>query len=173
MQRTNYEDRRMLPNVSAVYVVRSEQAALYVGSTWTLRQRLVSHNKREAFEANGAIFIDWVEVTDEQLEETEKRFVREFMPTLNKLAHRTKVKKVQKTAPVGYPKQTNWRDFAVSLLQQHLKDKPLDKTLAEVAKEINVSISWLKLMAKGKIDNPGTVTIETLIEFLKNYNKKA
>lgn len=173
MQRTNYEDRRTLPNVSAVYVVRNEQGALYAGSTWTLRQRLVSHNKREAFEANSAAFIDWVEVKDEQLEETEKKFVREFMPTLNKLAHRSKVKKKPVTVPVGYPKQTSYRDLAISLLQDHLKDKPLDKTLAEVSKEIDVSISWLKLMAKGKIDNPGTVTIETLIEFLKNYNKKA
>lgn len=173
MQRTNYEDRRTLPNVSAVYVVRNEKAALYVGSTWTLRQRLISHNKREAFEANGAAFIDWVEVSDEQLEELEKKLVRDFMPTLNKLAHRSKVKKKPKVESVGYPQQTSWRDLAISLLQAHLKDKPLDKTLAEISKQINVSISWLKLMAKGKIENPGTVTIETLIEFLKNYNKKA
>lgn len=54
-----------------------------------------------------------------------------------------------------------------------LNNRPASLTLAEICKELDVSESWLRLFSRGKIENPGVVTIETLNEFLKNYKKKA
>lgn len=54
-----------------------------------------------------------------------------------------------------------------------LNNRPASLTFAEICKELNVSESWLRLFSRGKIENPGVVTIETLNEFLKNYKKKA
>lgn len=54
-----------------------------------------------------------------------------------------------------------------------LNNRPASLTLAEICKELSVSESWLRLFSRGKIENPGVVTIETLNEFLKNYKKKA
>lgn len=53
-----------------------------------------------------------------------------------------------------------------------LNNRPASLPLCEIAVAIRVSESWLRLFSRGKIENPGVVTIETLNEFLKNYKKK-
>lgn len=63
---------------------------------------------------------------------------------------------------------TNWRDEARRLLN----NRPITLKLSTIAVEVGVSTSWLGMFGRGEIHNPGVVTIETLIAYLKNYNKK-
>ena len=55
--------------------------------------------------------------------------------------------------------------------RQLLLDRPASLTIAVIADEVKVSIAWLNLFARGKIDNPGVVTIETLNVYLKRAVK--
>ena len=64
---------------------------------------------------------------------------------------------------------TTWRDTTRHLLN----NRPVSLTIEQIANELNVSAAWLRLFSRGKIENPGIVTVQTLNEFLKNYKKKA
>lgn len=62
---------------------------------------------------------------------------------------------------------TTFRDNTRTLLL----NRPASLTIATIAKDINVSTAWLNMFARGKIDNPGVVTIETLHNYLKKAGK--
>lgn len=166
MHRIKYEDRKLLPNLTAVYVVRSATEVLYVGSTWTLRERMLKHNKKKDFVALGACLVEWLEVSDEVLGDEERRLVRSLMPTLNSNASRPKKRKpVQAVCKV--PQITSLRDETRTLLASYMAGKAVDKTLTVLAEEMQVSVNWIKLFVGGKIANPGVNTIETLNVYLK------
>ena len=166
MQRIAYEERRNLPNVSAVYVVRNEKQVLYVGSSWTLRQRFASHHRRDAFHAHNATAIEWQECEDADMPELERRLVRELSPLLNVAASRPKAKKVAK-AVTAAPQLTSWRDKCISELSAYVEGKPKERTLVEVSEACGVSVGWLKQLLAGKIDNPGILYVEAVSEYLK------
>lgn len=170
MQQVKYEDRRSLPNCSAVYVVRSETQVLYVGSSWTLRQRFVSHHRRDAFLAHNATVIEWQECEDDEIADIERKLVRKLSPLLNIAASRPKAKKV-KQKPTGIaPQLTSWRDACISALASYVEGKPKEKTLVEVSEATGVSVGWLKQLLAGNIDNPGILYIESVSEYLKKAN---
>lgn len=52
-----------------------------------------------------------------------------------------------------------------------LLNRPASLSVGEIAEAIGVSKSWLNAFARGGIDNPGVVTIETLNAFLKKFSK--
>ncbi len=169
MQKISYEERRSLPNISAVYVVRNETEVLYVGSTWTLRQRFASHHRRDAFAMHGATVIEWQEASEEEIAEIERRLVRELSPLLNRLASRPKQRKeAAKPNPV-IANSTWWRDETIADLKAYVEGKAKDKTFAEISDACGFSVGWLKTLAAGKIDNPGILYIGALSEYL---NKK-
>jgi excinuclease UvrABC nuclease subunit len=172
MQSIHYKDRKLLPNVSAVYAVKSEKEVLYVGSTWTLRKRFTSHSQKFAFETYKANLIEWIEVSNENLVETERLWIRELKPTLNKTASRKTKKREHQHSNYFIFAGPSMRDEALDLLKQYMEGKPVEKTFATIANEIEVSISWLNHFIKGKINNPGVITIETLVEYLKTQNAK-
>lgn len=58
---------------------------------------------------------------------------------------------------------TNLRDETRKLLLA----KNEDVSLTKIAQRLNVSQTWLSAFARGKIKNPGVVTIETLYCLLK------
>ena len=171
MNRINYAERHSLPNVSAVYVIRSETDTLYIGSSWTLRARLNTHNLREAFAAHGAKFVDWESCEADELSELENRLIRELSPLLNKLASRPKNKKQSKASSKAQLTLTSVRDNCIAKLLAYLEGKPKEKTFAEIAEAINVSAGWLKQLAARKIENPGVVSIETLSFYLERAAK--
>lgn len=53
-----------------------------------------------------------------------------------------------------------------------LLNRPASLAVSAIAEAIDVSTSWLNAFARGEIDNPGVVTIETLNTYLKNHAKK-
>ena len=61
-------------------------------------------------------------------------------------------------------KVTALRDNTRAMLQQ----RPKNISAEEIAKEVDVTVSWVNLFAAGKIENPSVVTIETLFTFLKS-----
>ena len=42
----------------------------------------------------------------------------------------------------------------------------LDKTSAEIAKEADVQESWLKMLRRGKIPNPGVRQFQRVVDYL-------
>jgi hypothetical protein len=54
-----------------------------------------------------------------------------------------------------------------------LLNRPASLAVSTIAEAIDVSTSWLNAFARGKIENPGVVTIETLNTYLKKHAKKA
>ncbi len=170
MQQIKYEDRRNLPNVSAVYVVRSESQVLYVGSSWTLRQRFISHHRRDAFLAHNATFIEWEECPDDQMADIERKLVRKLSPLLNIAASRPKEKKIRQKVSTATPQLTSWRDACISALSSYVEGKPKEKTLVEISEATGVSVGWLKQLLAGNIDNPGILYIESVSGYLKKAN---
>lgn len=57
--------------------------------------------------------------------------------------------------------------------RQLLVDRPASLSTATIATEVGVSSAWLNAFARGKINNPGVVTIEKLNAYLKTFAKKA
>lgn len=52
-----------------------------------------------------------------------------------------------------------------------LINRPASLTIEQIAKELNVTKSWVNAFAKNKTRNPGVVTVESLNVLLKQYNK--
>jgi len=52
-----------------------------------------------------------------------------------------------------------------------LLNRPASVSVNSIAEAINVSSSWLNSFARGEINNPGVVTIETLNSYLCKLNK--
>ena len=64
---------------------------------------------------------------------------------------------------------SKWRDETRELFL----NRPASLAVGAVAEAIDVSTSWLNAFARGKIDNPGVVTINKLNNYLKKHAKKA
>lgn len=170
-----YKDKSTLPDISAVYIIREKELALYVGSTIRLRTRFKSgHHKKEFFNKEIAT-IEYMECEVQWLGLMEITKIRELQPTLNSLAGRkTKTtnslafKKHDKSeGKLWYPfgqdnKTTSLRDKTIYLLVTH------DKSLAQIAKENNINYNWLCSFSRGKSINPGVNTIQKLYEYLTN-----
>lgn len=54
-----------------------------------------------------------------------------------------------------------------------LLNRPASLAVGTIAEAMGVSKSWLNAFARGDIENPGVVTIETLNVYLKKFAKKA
>lgn len=66
-------------------------------------------------------------------------------------------------------KHTTLREQAIALLD----NRPARLTLEKIAEDCNVSTAWLRLLRKGRIENPGVCTIEEIIKYMSNYTPKA
>jgi len=64
--------------------------------------------------------------------------------------------------------ETSWRDTTRNLLNK----RPASLKIEQIAKDLGVSSAWLRMFARGEIDNPGVNTIQSLNAYLKNYKKK-
>ena len=53
-----------------------------------------------------------------------------------------------------------------------LKNRPATLEMKTIAADLSVSVGWLNQFARGKIENPGVVTICALNAYLKNLAKK-
>jgi hypothetical protein len=62
-------------------------------------------------------------------------------------------------------KESKWRDSTRDLLN----NRPASLSISKVAEACDVSEAWLRLFARGKIENPGVATVECLHTYLKNY----
>lgn len=64
---------------------------------------------------------------------------------------------------------------SVTALRDETRDllirRPQNVSTQEIADAIGVSTAWLNMFARGKIANPGVVTIETLNRYLKKVMK--
>lgn len=67
------------------------------------------------------------------------------------------------------PEITTLRDQTRELLL----NRPQTLKTSTIAEDLDVSVAWLNAFARGDIDNPGVVTIETLNAYLKKALKKA
>lgn len=65
--------------------------------------------------------------------------------------------------------ELSWRDQ----VREQLNERPVSLKIEKIAEDLNVSETWLRLFARGKIPNPGVMTVEALSKYLSNYNKKA
>lgn len=62
-------------------------------------------------------------------------------------------------------KESTWRDSTRDLLN----NRPAHLSISKVAEACNVSEAWLRLFARGQIENPGVATVECLHNFLKEF----
>lgn len=53
-----------------------------------------------------------------------------------------------------------------------LKHRSATLELKQIAKDIDVSINWLSMLNKGKIENPGIVLIQRLHDYLVSKKKE-
>ena len=53
-----------------------------------------------------------------------------------------------------------------------LKNRPATLEMKTIAANLGVSVGWLNQFTRGKIENPGVVTICALNAYLKNLTKK-
>ncbi len=53
-----------------------------------------------------------------------------------------------------------------------LLNRPVSLSIKHLASILNVSESWLNMFARGKIEHPSVVTIESLNTYLKKVRKK-
>lgn len=67
------------------------------------------------------------------------------------------------------PEITTLRDETRELLL----NRPQTLKTSTIADDLRVSVAWLNAFARGNIENPGVVTIETLNAYLKKATKKA
>lgn len=67
------------------------------------------------------------------------------------------------------PEITTLRDETRELLL----NRPQTLKSSTIADDLSVSVAWLNAFARGNIENPGVVTIETLNAYLKKAIKKA
>jgi transcriptional regulator with XRE-family HTH domain len=59
------------------------------------------------------------------------------------------------------------KDIALKLLI----DRPRNITYLDIANETGITVSWLRLFARNKIDEPGLSKIERLTNYLKAVTK--
>lgn len=85
LPRIDFKDCGKAPAGDAVYIVLDgEDSVLYVGWTSHLHDRLVYHNKRDAFHRHGARHIAWIQIQHIKFRcELEKRLIELFKPLLN------------------------------------------------------------------------------------------
>ncbi len=53
-----------------------------------------------------------------------------------------------------------------------LNDRPASLTIDKIAEDLGFSAAWLRMVARGKIEDPGVLKIQSLNRYLKNYKKK-
>ncbi len=61
-----------------------------------------------------------------------------------------------------------WRDQ----VREKFNKRPISAKIEDLAVELGVSESWLRMFGRGKIDNPGIMTVEKLSKLLDKLNKK-
>lgn len=158
-----YKNLNDLPDISAVYIVKDGEIVLYVGSTIRLRTRFRNHHKKEFFVKDG-ITIEYEACEVHWLGPKEHQKIKELQPTLNSLiGRRSGAKKNEGKLffPFGENTATSLRDKTI-----HLLNSQREKSLKEIAKELNVNYEWLCLFSRGKSINPGVNTVQKLYEYL-------
>lgn len=166
----SYNDLNNLPDISAVYVVFANDIILYVGSTVRLRTRFRDHHKKEFFKGKD-VYIEYMPCEVHQLGPLENQKIRELSPTLNSYSNRRKIKPniSASTALLGKPynpfgqinNETSLRDKTIYLLNSQR-----EKSLRQIAKELEVNYEWICLFSRGKSINPGVNTVQKLYEYL-------
>ena len=80
-----------LPEVSGIYKVidfRSNKQVIYVGQSKNIRNRWEKHEKLTKFLCDGydldSLFIEWIEVLEENLNSAESLAIRFYKPKYNK-----------------------------------------------------------------------------------------
>jgi hypothetical protein len=78
-------DRKALPASAAIYFVLSGDTVLYIGQTWSLRQRWAAHHRLDQINEYGACRIAWIQVDDiVLLDDIERACIEHFSPVLNR-----------------------------------------------------------------------------------------
>lgn len=160
-----YKNLNDLPDVSAVYIVRDGEVVLYVGSSIRLRTRFRNHHKKEFFKSP-SITIEYIECDIHWLGPLEVQKIKELKPTLNSVANKRTLQKEKNLTgkswyPFGDNDTTSFRDKTIQLLNmQH------EKSLKEIAKELDLKYEWLCSFSRGKSVNPGVNTVQKLYEYL-------
>jgi len=162
-----YKDFNTLPDVSAVYVVWRGAECLYVGSTLRLRPRIKGHHKKELFLNTDTI--EYFPCDVQWLGTYEAHKIKELLPKFNSYSSRKKIAGPNNMSlslgkpysPLGMNEATSFRDHTIYLLNsQH------EKSLAKIAKDLNLNYAWLSAFSRGKCINPGVNTVQKLYEYL-------
>lgn len=162
----SYNDLNNLPDISAVYIVFVDDKILYVGSTIRLRTRFRGHHKKEFFKGND-VFIEYIPCEVHQLGPLENQKIRDLSPTLNSYTNRRKARAISVPTlgkpfyPLGQNDETSLRDKTIYLLNSQR-----DKSLRQIAKDLDLSYEWVCLFSRGKSINPGVNTVQKLYEYL-------
>lgn len=169
MQSIPYEQRAALPNIVAVYIVRSESECLYVGSSWTLRQRFASHTKQKEFAKHKACTIEYLPCSDEELATLEDQTARKYLPTLNKLTSRAS----KRPTPRKAKGQNVWAKEAnesfntiIAAFKSRYEGNPVSKTSAKISEDTGLGVHWLNALYYGQIPNPSYNKIRALAIYL-------
>lgn len=161
MQSISYEQRKDLPNISAVYFIYAHETLLYIGSSIRIRERICNHSKKEYFTNLGANNISWQPCRPDELEQVEGDAVKKYRPLLNSYASRGLRK----------PKQCKHIKFNIgpSLLEETLKllsNRSSVLTLPAISAETKIPLAWLKLFAANGIKDPSVNRVQALYEYL-------
>lgn len=73
-----------LPEKSCIYFVYRKMAVLYIGKSTNLKSRWMAHQKHEFLQDIDSVCISWLECDSDQLDATERFFIDQYLPRLNK-----------------------------------------------------------------------------------------
>ena len=162
-QHIAFASRRDLPEIAAVYMIRSTEAVIYIGSSLNIRHRIVNHNKLDLFVDEGAVSIEYLECLPKNLNELENEKIRQHFPKLNVLSSRAVRKQYANMSPAQSSKfKSKLRDKTLILLQ----NRPNTLTINAISDATGLDKSWLAQFSRGTIKGPDVCRIETLYEYL-------
>lgn len=162
MQTISYADKFSLPNVPAVYIIRTKKDVLYIGSSARLKHRVCNHNHKLKFK--DAISIDYIICSPEELGLIEREQIRNLKPILNIELYKWNRKKLGRRAQTESTDYTTLRDKTLNLL--NIKQETTQ--LKDIAIELNLSKQWLSSFAQGDIPDPSVNKIQKLYQYLTN-----
>lgn len=80
----NLVDRKALPKIPCVYIVRSAKQVMYVGQAKNLFNRWVTHHQMYNLKSLPEVSISWLEIEDiNTLDEVERSLIQRLRPLLN------------------------------------------------------------------------------------------
>lgn len=123
-----------VPTESGVYFVLGDDEILYIGESANIYERLISHEKQNEFEANGARRVYWLMVEGRaERKSAEQKYIKALTPVLN--VRRFDVKKVVVSARIKPYLRDAVREIAA--VESRTESQIVERALREWAESLD------------------------------------